>query len=353
MKSASMFRPWCLGLLAASAGMAVSFAAAAQGGPSFAGKSINVTVGFESGSRADLYARTLMGTLRRHLPGQPNIIVLNRPGAGGVVSLNDWVTKAAPDGLNVAVGAQTQVDPDALARTHARYKPSQLRYLGGLVAASQGLFINKAALPRLHDKGAQPVTMGMVGSSLRTGYYQALWGAAFLGWHVKWVPGYQSTAEARGALERGEVDMSAFGTSSDVDYLLNTGTIGLLSQTGVLIDGKLVSRPAFSGAPEISALVKGKIKDPLAQRTFDYSEKIVQVGMWVALPPKTSDAILAAYVKAFEETVKDPAYREPWSKIDPDSPVVHKAELEKLMDDIGGVSPDVLEFIQTELKRQM
>lgn len=352
MKTLSMFRALRLAALAASASAAFSLAASAQTAPSFAGKSINVTVGFESGSRVDLYARTLMGTMRHHLPGQPNIIVLNRPGAGGVVALNDWVTKAEPDGLNVAVGAQTQVDGDALARTHARYTPSDLRYVGGLAAASQGLFIYKAAVQRLHEKGRDPVTMGMVGSTLRTGYYQALWGAAFLGWNMKWVPGYQSTAEARNALERGEVDMSAFGTSTDIDYLLATGKIGLVSQSGAYIDGKLLSRPVFGDAPVISTLVKGKIKDPLAQRAFDYSDQVIQVGMFLALPPKTSDTILAAYSKAFEDTVKDPAYHEAWSKIDPDSPVAHKADLEKLMKELAGVSPEVLDFIQAELKRQ-
>jgi tripartite-type tricarboxylate transporter receptor subunit TctC len=352
MQTRSMFRALMLAALAASPGAVFSFAASAQDAASFAGKSVNVTVGFESGSRIDLYARTLMGNLRRYLPGQPNIIVLNRPGAGGVVALNDWFVKAEPDGLNIAVGAQTQVDGDALARTHARYKPSELRYVGGLAAASQGLFINKAALQPLHEKSGNPGTMGIVGSTLRTGYYQTLWGAAFLGWNVKWVPGYQSTAEVRNALERGEVDMSAFGTSTDIDYLLATGKIGLVSQSGAIIEGKLVPRPAFGNTPVISALVKGKITDPLAQSAFDYSEQVIQVGMFLALPPKTSDAIMAAYVKAFEETVTDAAYQEAWSKIDPDSPVAHKADLEKLMNELAKVSPEALDFIQAELKRQ-
>ena len=319
---------------------------------SFAGKAINITCGFESGSRVDLYARTLMGALRRHLAGQPNIIVLNRPGAGGVVALNDWVTKAEPDGLSVTVGAQTQVDGDALARTHARYKPSDLRYVGGLAAASQGLFIGKAALPRLTDKQAKPVTMGMVGSTLRTGYYPALWGGAFLGWNLKWVPGYQSTAEARNALERGEVDMSSFGTSSDIDYLLANGNFTLATQTGAIIDGKMTARPVFGKTPVISERVTGKIKNPLAQQAFDYGEQAIQIGMFLALPPRTPDAIVAQYVTAFEATVQDPAYKEAWAKIDPDSPVAHKADLEKLMTEVARVSPEALAFIQDELKRQ-
>jgi hypothetical protein len=214
------------------------------------------------------------------------------------------------------------------------------------------LIINKTAVARLHDKSASPVTMGIVGATLRTGYYQVLWGAAFLNWNVKWVRGYKSTAEVRNALERGEVDMSAFGTSTDLDYLLKTGKFAVASQSGAIIDGKMVSRPMFGDAPIISDLVRGKIKDPLAQKAFDYGEKVIQVGMWVALPPGTSDSIVQTYVQAFEKAVNDPQFKESWSKVDPDSPVANKAELEGLINDLETVSPEALKFIRGELGRQ-
>ncbi len=291
--------------------------------------------------------------MEHYLPGQPNFIFMNRPGAGGVISLNEWVVKAPPDGLQIAIGGQTQIDGDALSRTHAKYKPAKFKYVGGLVAPSQGLFISKDALARLHDKSAPPVTMGVVGSTLRTGYYQALWGTAFLGWNMKWVPGYQSTGEVRNALERGEIDMSAFGTSTDINYLLATGKVAVVSQSGAVIDGKMTSRPVFGTAPVISDLVKGKVKDPLAQKAFDYSERVIQVGMWAALPPATPDGDpVATYVSAFEKTIADSQYQSDWAKIDPDLPFAHKADLEKLVDELAEVSPEALDFIQAELKRQ-
>ena len=126
----------------------------------------------------------------RYLPGQPALVVLNQLGAGGVVALNDWANKAEPNGLFVTIGAQSQTDPDALIRTHAKYDTTTFNYVGGLAAYSQGLFVNKDAVERLYDKSAKPVVMGLVGSTLRSGNYQVLWGAAFLGWNVKWIRGY-------------------------------------------------------------------------------------------------------------------------------------------------------------------
>ena len=87
----------------------------------------------------------------------------------------------------------------------------------------------------------------------------------------------------------------------------------------------------LGNAPIISDLVKGKIKDPLAQKAFEYGESIVQVGMWVALPPATPDGMVATYVKAFEAASNDPQFQTAWVKIDPNSPVASKAELDKLV----------------------
>jgi len=341
-----------------SAGVAVlawaaaSNPAAAQEELSFAGKSITMTVGFAAGGGVDLYGRTLGRHLVRYLRGQPAVVVLNQPGAGGVAALNDWANKAEPNGLFVTIGAQSQTDPDALIQTHAKYDTTTFNYVGGLAAYSQGLFVNKDAVGRLYEKSAKPVVMGMVGSSLRSGNYQVLWGATFLGWNVKWVRGYPSTAELRQAMERGEIDMSTFGASKDIEYLLQNGKFAVVSQSGTVKDGKPVPRASLGNAPIMSDLVKGKINEPLAQKAFDYGENVSQVGMWLALPPRTPDRIVASYVKAFAATLADPGYQAEFAKIDPDSPVASKADLEKLIRELAKVSPETLAYIQGELKRQ-
>ena len=176
--------------------------------------------------------------------------------------------------------------------------------MGGLAAYSQGLFVNKDVVERLYNKSAKPVVMGLVGSTLRSGNYQVLWGAAFLGWNVKWIRGYPGTAELRQALERGEIDMTTFGASKDIEHLLRTGKFAVVSQSGTVKGGKSAPRSILGELPIISDLVKGKINDPLAQKAFDYGEHVGQVGMWLALPPRTPDGIVAVYVNAFAATLQ-------------------------------------------------
>jgi tripartite-type tricarboxylate transporter receptor subunit TctC len=342
----------CCAALAGLAWIGVSDPAAAQGDVSFAGKTITLTIGFSAGGGVDLYGRTLGRHLVRYLPGHPGLVVLNQPGAGGVGALNDWAIRAERNGLSATIGAQSQTDPDALIRTHAKYDLTTFNYVGGLSAYSQGLFVSKDALARLYNKSAKPVAMGLVGSTLRSGNYQVLWGAAFLGWNLRWIRGYAGTAELRQALERGEIDMSTFGASNDIDYLLHAGKFTVVSQSGTVKDGRQVSRAVLGNAPIMSDLVKGRIKDALAQRAFDYAESVSQVGMWLALPPRTPDPIIAAYGSAFAATLNDPQYQVEFARIDPDAPAASKAELEKLIRELAKVSPDTLDYIQAELKRQ-
>jgi len=343
-----------LGVLCMVATLATATAGFARAADdvSFAGKTINMIVGFDAGGGVDLYARILGRHLSEYLPGKPNIIVLNQPGAGGMVAMNSWVAKSETDGLSAIVGAQSQIDPEAVFRTKAKFEPVKLQYIGGIAGPSQPLFVRNDALKRLTDKSQPPVVMGIVGTTLRTGYYQALWGVKFLGWNVKWVPGYQQTAQVRQAMERGELDMSAFGQSRDIQYLQDSGKFTIVSQSGMMEDGKRATRPMVGKVPIMYDLVQGKISDPAAREAFDYSENVLQIGKWLALPPGTPDPIVAAYVKAYEAVVKDPKFQAEVEKTDPDSPVVKRGELLTLVRDLAKVSPKTLDYITGEMKRQ-
>jgi len=108
----------------------------------------------------------------------------------------------------------------------------------------------------------------------------------------------------------------------------------------------------FGNAPILADLVKGKITDPQERKAFEYTENVSQVGMWLALPPKTSKSIVDAYVKAFNATLEDPDYQADFAKIDPDSLVASKADIESLIAKLATVSPQTLDYVKQEMKRQ-
>src|ERR1700710_1442838 len=64
----------------------------------YTGRTINLVIGYAPGGGYDLYARTLGRHIGRHIPGRPNIVVQNMPGAGSIKAANFLYTIAPKDG---------------------------------------------------------------------------------------------------------------------------------------------------------------------------------------------------------------------------------------------------------------
>ncbi len=70
----------------------------------YAGKTINFVSFGGPGSPPDVWYRSLMPFVTKHLPGTPEINVINKPGAGSMISANYTANAVEPDGLNINDG---------------------------------------------------------------------------------------------------------------------------------------------------------------------------------------------------------------------------------------------------------
>ena len=123
------------------AGASFSGAAHAQDAASFyAGKNIGVIVGFGPGGGYDLYARLLARYYGAHIPGKPNVIVQNMPGAGGVNAANFVYNTAAKDGTVIAGVNQGAALFQQLGGKGAQYDASKFRWIGRMASSNNFLF---------------------------------------------------------------------------------------------------------------------------------------------------------------------------------------------------------------------
>ncbi len=77
---------------------------AAQPGPSFQGKVITFVVPFTAGGGSDIWGRMVARHLGQYLPGKPNIVIRNMPGAGNLIGGNHvWNSK--PNGLTCLISS--------------------------------------------------------------------------------------------------------------------------------------------------------------------------------------------------------------------------------------------------------
>src|SRR4026208_1666591 len=91
-------------MLAATLATVNSAANAADGfdekavGNFYRGKTVAILVGHSAGGGFDTYARVISRHLGKHIPGNPNILVNNMPGAGTLISANYTYNQAPKDG---------------------------------------------------------------------------------------------------------------------------------------------------------------------------------------------------------------------------------------------------------------
>src|SRR4051794_1496113 len=97
--------------------LSIAVTARAQDAADFRGKTMTIIASFEAGGPYDFYSRLVARFLGAHLPGIPNVIVQNMPGAGGLRGANYLYNVALHDGTALGVVSQTLAVDQILATT--------------------------------------------------------------------------------------------------------------------------------------------------------------------------------------------------------------------------------------------
>jgi tripartite-type tricarboxylate transporter receptor subunit TctC len=338
-----------LGLAAASL---MCGGAAAQEPVNFAGKTITMIIGYAPGGGTDTSGRLIAQFLAKYLPGSPNVIVENRPGADGVTAMNFFYQQVKPDGMTLTMASSTQGDPVVYKQPQVKYDPSKLEIIGGIGRGGSTVVIRKDAEERLYDRSKPPVVMGAVGGVPRSGMQTTAWGIEILGWNAKWVLGYPGTNDLFVALERGEIDMTASSNLFQVQKLLDTGKVKVLTQTGVMENGKFSGRSEFGDVPVFPNQVESKPRNAVQDQGYRYWFALVLLDKWLALPPNTPKPMVAAYREAFTKMSKDPEFLEKGKKMSQDFEAQTGEDVQNLITTLGKTSPEAFDYIRAMMKRQ-
>src|SRR5687767_7803277 len=111
--------------------------------PYFQNKTIKIIRGGEPGGTGDLQARALIPFLRKHIPGDPTIIVENMPGAAGRKAVNHIYSSAKPDGLAIGAVGAGLVAGQILGLPGSQYDIDKLIYLGSTESGDPYVFVRR------------------------------------------------------------------------------------------------------------------------------------------------------------------------------------------------------------------
>ena len=97
----------------------------------YAGKTITIMAGTDTGGGFSIYARAIARHLPRYIPGNPRIMIRNMPGAGGATA-STWLYQIAPrDGTAIASVAPNAILGSLFGDGRAGYEPAKFTYLAG------------------------------------------------------------------------------------------------------------------------------------------------------------------------------------------------------------------------------
>lgn len=330
--------------------------AAAGTGPaaaevSFEGKRLELIIASDAGGGTDRVGRLVSQYLEKYLPGKPTIVTKNMGAGGGKIRAANFLMKAKPDGLTFMQSDTTIVQPSTLERKSARFDPKKFAIIGSINRGGSVLFMRKDAIKRLHDKSQRPVIVAAI-SGTRSWQAMPMWGAEFLGWNVRWIPGYKGSGQMTKAIRQGEVDCFATNNAYIIDELVKDGVVELVVQEGQREKSRFVPRPTYPNVQPIAALLQEKKIPKVAWQGFQSIMAPSQIDKWMALPPGTPKDIVKAYRDAYGKAVKDPAFLEIAKKqISGEIYYLTGEEVEDMIKEVHDVPKAALEYADN-LKRK-
>jgi tripartite-type tricarboxylate transporter receptor subunit TctC len=313
-----------IGLVCAMGAVVVAAPAAAQ--DFYKGKTISILAGFSPGGGYDVNARVLARHMGRHIPGNPNIIVQNMPGAGSLNAVHYLDTNAAKDGtalntFNFGAIGEARLSPDKIKIDFRKYN-----YIGSI---SQDLTVcyvwHGLGVRTLAELVKKPkVHYGSTGAGSSSDLNQKIMKNIF-GVKLQQVGGYPGSAEQRMAIERGELDGDCGAWSSiPVEWI-----------QGKKINPVIRSSPAT--APDMPPDVPFSIDIAPSERDRQIMQLLLASNQ-LGRPFIASAAVPAERVRilreAFAATMTDPQFMTEAQKLRlPISPVIGEAALKV----VGGI----------------
>jgi tripartite-type tricarboxylate transporter receptor subunit TctC len=321
--------------------------------PFYQAKTIRVIIGYQPGDNHDQWARTYTRFLGKHIPGSPEFVAQNMPGAGAMIAANHVYNVTKPDGLTLGAIGGALIMAQITGRKEVQFDWPKFSWIGTPDVGGHLLYVRSDAplksLDDLRETNDPPKCSATgVGS---TGYDvpRLLQDAFGLKFNV--VSGYPGGAEQDLAMERGEVNCRAitiegfFGREPFLTWHKN-GFVRILLQT------EEKRHPKIPDVPTVFELMERyKISEPKRRLVTTY------LGLWGfgSRPIVSTPGVPAERIKILREAwtkmFKDPAFNDELKKRGWEAGPVGGEELEVLAKEIVNQPPDVTAALKRLLSK--
>ncbi len=301
----------------------------------FKGKQINLIVGYNPGGPYDVYARITASLLPKYIPGQPRIVTQNMAGVGSAKAANYLYQQASRDGLTLGVIGQQLPVSQVLGDASVKFDMRQFRWLGRFTSGTEASVIwHSSPTKSLADAMKRETLLAATSAGSSSDSFPLLMNR-IAGTKFKMAKGYSGITGTMLAMERGETE----GAHSTLEQLLFANRDWLRDgKATVLVQYTTERHPAFPNAP---AMVEYGTS-ALDKQVMHLFAGTADIGRAVMTPPGLPADRLAILRNAFDSMLKDPAFKAELEKRNLEYGPMSGAELQRRVDAMLNVSPDVV-----------
>lgn len=266
-------------------------------------KTIRFIVGYSAGGSFDLYTRVIARHFSNHVPGGPTTLVENMTGASGIIAANHLYNIAKPDGLTIGAWAAPLVLQQIMGNEAVKFDARKFGYLG--VPSPYDTvctFNDKSGIATIDDwfKAKRPMKISSIGPGTSTSDIPRLLKAA-LNLPLDVLEGYKGGADARLAVESGEVD-GYCGSWQTVETVWRSAYES--GKIHAVLQASLQSHPRYKQVP----LAIDYAKTDLAKQLVTVADSAHGAQFPYTVPPGMVKDRLELLQKAFVDTLKDPEF---------------------------------------------
>ncbi len=309
----------------------------------YAGKTVQMIIGFGAGGGYDLWARTVARHIGKHLPGNPKVVPQQMPGGGSYIAAAYLYSAAPKDGTVIGIIARDATLGPLVGAEGARFDPLKISWIGTPTKETNVCISYKGAkVQKAEDLFTTELITGGTGAG--TGAYsypKAL--AELLGMKFKLILGYGSSPNVFIAMERGEVE----GICESLDSIhskrpgwIENKTVTVLFQGGDQPSEELKDVP----------VVMQYAKDEDTKKAVEFLYAGQAIGRPFVAPPGLPPGVLKMIRDAFAATMKDAEFIDEVKKLKLDLDPEDGEHLEALIRKIYATPKHIVEKVGELIK---
>jgi tripartite-type tricarboxylate transporter receptor subunit TctC len=309
----------------------------------YRGKQLRLVVGTAPGGGYDLFARIVARHMAAHVPGQPTIVVQNLPAAGGLVMTNQLYAVGPKDGT--VIGVPINGIPTApLLQQGAQFDPTRLIWLGSTNREPYVAFVwHTAPVQSLAELRSRELVVGATAPGTTMADFPLV-SNDILGLKFKVVRGYEGTPQINHAIERGELQGNGgigwAAVKAQVPQWIAEKNITVIAQYGLKRNAELTEVP--------SMLEQAKSEPDRQALTMLFAR--TEYGRPYFLPPDVPVERVNALRRAFDATMKEPAFVADAARLQLDIDPMTGEEVQALVGQLARTPPAIVARVRGALE---